>query len=284
MKGLKEAGLDAETLQAHLTRSAHDVEGRARLYFVDESSLTSAKQMRDFLERLQPSDRVLLIGDVRQHQSVEAGRIFEQLQDAGMGIASLSKIVRQKDEGLRQAVEAFAQGQIGEGVDLLTEQHRIHSMAHRSNRLDAIAKAFADAPAGTLVISPDNQSRRDLNQAIRHALRERGQLDQDAVRVPVLINRQDVTGEDRKVATSYHVGDSVRYLRGSAALGLEAKSYATVIQVNPEQNEITVQTSAGQYVTYDPARLKGVTIYEPELRTFAQGTGSNFRRLGKKRE
>ena len=70
-------------------------------------------------------DRVLLIGDTRQHQSVEAGRIFDELQRAGMNTATLSKIVRQKDEGLRTAVEAMASGQVERGVELLSEQNRV---------------------------------------------------------------------------------------------------------------------------------------------------------------
>jgi ATP-dependent exoDNAse (exonuclease V) alpha subunit len=44
--------------------------------------------MREFLSRLGPDDRVLLIGDIRQHQGVEAGRPFEQLQEAGMRTAN----------------------------------------------------------------------------------------------------------------------------------------------------------------------------------------------------
>ena len=48
-----------------------------------ESSLASTNQMREFLGRLASQDRVLLIGDIRQHQGVEAGRPFEQLQEAG---------------------------------------------------------------------------------------------------------------------------------------------------------------------------------------------------------
>ena len=32
--------------------------------------------------------------DIRQHQAVEAGRPFEQLQDAGMPTPKLAKIVR----------------------------------------------------------------------------------------------------------------------------------------------------------------------------------------------
>lgn len=276
-KGMKEAGIDSQTMQAHLTKGSVAAEdARPRLYFVDESSLASAKQMRDFLRRLAPSDRVLLIGDVRQHQSVEAGRIFEQLQEAGMAVATLSKIVRQRDEGLRSAVEALAAGRVGDGIDLLVEQRRVHTIEHRDKRLQAIAKEFAATPEGTLVISPDNQSRRDLNEAIRNELRGDGKLQSDRFRLPILINRQEVTGEDRKVAGSYHVGDSVRYLHGSEVLSLEPKSYATVIHVDRERNEITVQKADGQNITYDPVRVKGVTIYQPELRSFAVGDRIQF--------
>jgi conjugative relaxase-like TrwC/TraI family protein len=276
-KGLKEAGMEAETLQAFLTRGQQASEDqRPRLFFIDESSLASSKYMRDFLRRLEPEDRVLLIGDIRQHQSVEAGRIFDELQSAGMGIATLSRIVRQKDEGLRHAVEAIAAGRITEGVDLLAEQNRIHSVFHRHERFAAIARAFAESPEGTLVVSPDNHSRRELNTAIRAELRESGRLGADIYRLPVLINRQEVTGEDRKLATSYHVGDSVRYTRGSEALGLEAKTYATVVHVDSECNEIAVKKANGANVTYDPARVKGVAIYEPEMRAFAIGDRIQF--------
>lgn len=43
--------------------------------------------------RLGPVDRVLLIGDIRQDQGVEAGRSFEQLQQAGTRTAKLDEIV-----------------------------------------------------------------------------------------------------------------------------------------------------------------------------------------------
>lgn len=276
-KSLKEAGIDSETLQAYLTRGQQpNNDARPRLFFIDESSLASGKQMRDFLQTLQPQDRVLLVGDVRQHQSIEAGRMFAELQDAGMNTARLEKIVRQKDEGMRQVVEAMAAGRIIEGVDLLTAQNRIHSVENRQERFQAIARAYAASPDGTLIVSPDNRSRKDLNAAIRMELREAGQLGPDAYQVPILINRQDVTGEDRGIATSYRVGDSVRYLRGSEALGIKAKSYATVINVDSDQNQISIRKADGHIVTYDPLRLKGVSIYEPEMRSFAEGDRVQF--------
>jgi hypothetical protein len=64
-----------------------------------------------------PSHRSTLVGDVRQHQSVETGRIFEELQKAGMKTAQLNKVVRQKDEELKRAVILMANGRITDGVE-----------------------------------------------------------------------------------------------------------------------------------------------------------------------
>lgn len=275
-KELKQAGIHAETLQAFLSRTDPRDISRPRLFFVDESSLASSKQIHAFLQTLQPLDRVLLIGDIRQHQSIEAGRIFEELQDAGMPVARLSKIVRQKDEGLRQVVEAMAAGRIADGVHLLMQQGRVHETEHRGQRFQAIANAYTAEPEGTVVISPDNRSRQELNAAIRTALRDGGQLQEDVYQMNVLIARQELTAEDRGVASSYRIGDSVRYLRGSKALNVEAKTYATVVAVNHEQNLLTVQTESGKLITYDPSRLRGVSVYATERRTFAEGERVQF--------
>jgi hypothetical protein len=61
--------------------------------------------MHTFLERLGPEDRLLLVGDVRQHEAVEAGRPDHQLQEAGIQTAHLDKIVRQRDLELKAIVE-----------------------------------------------------------------------------------------------------------------------------------------------------------------------------------
>jgi ATP-dependent exoDNAse (exonuclease V) alpha subunit len=271
--------MGAETMQAFLLPKPADAPRAAtkpRLFFVDESSLASSKQMRDFLQTIGKEDRVLLIGDSKQQQSVEAGRIFEELQDAAMSTFRLEKIVRQKDEGLRLAIEAMAEGRIAEGVDLLTIQGRVQEMSHRQKRFQAFAEAFAESPENTLVISPDNQSRHELNATIRTELKHAGQVGEDVFQLGVLRNRQDLTSEDRKAATSYQVGDAVRYLRGSDTIGLAAKTYASVVEVDAEKNLLTVRREDGKFITYDPSRLSGVAVYEPEVRSFAVGDRVQF--------
>src|SRR5437867_509337 len=113
---LATAGIQARTLQYHLTRGETAADGRRRLFFVDESSLASTRQVNDFLRRLRARDRVIFVGDARQHQGVEAGRPFEQLQQAGMQTARLDQIVRQRDPELKQAVEQLARGEVREGI------------------------------------------------------------------------------------------------------------------------------------------------------------------------
>jgi hypothetical protein len=142
VRQLNDAGVESRTLQGFLARSPnHATQEQRHFYFVDESSLASTNQMREFLARLGPNDRVLLIGDTRQHQGVEAGRPFEQLQEAGMRTAKLDEIVRQKDPALKSAVELLAKGQVSAALESLQQQGRVKEIPDTQERIRAIANA-----------------------------------------------------------------------------------------------------------------------------------------------
>ncbi len=276
---LQHAGIRAETLQMHLQRGADPTaeSGTPRLYFLDETSLASTRQVHDFLERLATRDRVVLVGDTRQHQAVEAGRIFEELQQAGVTTVRLDHIVRQRDAPeLKAVVEDLAVGNVDSAIERLDAQHRIHAVEDRTQRFEAIARDYASAPESTLVVSPDNQSRRELNHAIREALRAEGHIGEDRHTMQVLINRQDVSAADRKLAHSYRVGDVLRYSKGSELYRLEKGGYATVRAIDSERSAITVESPAGARITYDPKRLSGVQVYTTEPRSFAAGDRVQF--------
>ena len=217
---LEEAGIPSATLQHHLAQgeAAHD--NSRKLYFVDESSLASTKQVHEFFERLKENERVVLVGDTRQHQAVDAGRPFEQLQQAGMRTARLEEIVRQKDPALKETVEQLARGEVRDAIARLDDQGRVHEIGDRADRMQEIARAYAEHPEGTLVISPDNKSRMELNSIIHAELQERGAVKSEEHSVRVLTPRQDMTGMDRTWAAQYEPGDVVRYSKGSHALGI----------------------------------------------------------------
>jgi conjugative relaxase-like TrwC/TraI family protein len=275
-KQLREAGIEATTLQSFLVRSTQSDPTEKRFYFVDESSLTSTRQMHDFLARLGPNDRVLLIGDIRQHQGVEAGRPFEQLQEAGMRTAKLDQIVRQKDPTLKSAVELLAQGKSDAAINELRQHGRVQEIPGRVERIRTIAQMYATSSPDTLIVSPDNASRRELNLAVRQELRANGKLAQEDHPFRVLVQRQDMTGADRAWANHYEIGDIVRYSRGSGQTGIEAGSYATVIGIQPASNLLTVEREVGESTTYDPRRLTGVSVYREVIHDFAAGDRVQF--------
>jgi conjugative relaxase-like TrwC/TraI family protein len=272
---LEEAGIHSSTLQRHLA-GPHRDHAERHLYIVDESSLASTRQVNAFLRRLEEQDRVIFVGDTRQHQGVEAGRPFQQLQEAGMQTAHLDEVIRQKDPALKQAVEQLAHGQVREAIENLTRQGRVHEIANREERLEAIAKAYAKQPDATLVVSPDNRSRRETNERIHRELRSNGRVEEGEHRVTVLVPRQEMTGADRQWAVQYEPGDIVRYTRGSRSVGVKSGEFAHVTGVDREHNLLTVERENGQHLTYDPRRLHGVSVYREAARDFSTGDRMQF--------
>ena len=274
---LAEAGVETGTLQGFLTRGANrEITERKHFYFVDESSLASTNQIREFLNRLGAQDRVLLIGDTRQHQGVEAGRPFEQLQQAGMRTAHLDEIVRQKDPALRSAVESLAKGDVQGALESLHRQGRIREIPDTGERIRAIARSYVESPDKTLIVSPDNASRRELNIAVRQELKTKGTLSPDEHQFKVLVQRQEMTGAERRWASGYEIGDVVRYARGSKTAGIEAGTYGTVVGVNAAANLLSVEQPSGTVVTYDPRRLTGVNVYREVAHEFSVGDRIQF--------
>jgi conjugative relaxase-like TrwC/TraI family protein len=273
---LRDAGISADTLQGFLIRTRQPSPDR-HLYMLDESSLASTKQVRDFLAKLESSDRVLLIGDTRQHQGVEAGKPFEQLVNAGMKTTQLDQIVRQRAAPeLLKAVEHLSRGEVAEGVALLEQQGRVTEIADAPQRIAAIARSYAANPDNTIVVSPDNASRRQINQAVRSELQALGTVAAEDHTMRVLATRSDMTGADRTWAARYAVDDVLHYPRGSQDIGIEKQSYTKVIATELKDNLLTVQKEDGTTVTYNPARLYGVTVYRELEREFAVGDRLSF--------
>ena len=269
---LREAGITAETLQGFLARARNTNDpSQKHLYMVDESSLASTEQMREFLQRIGSDDKVLLIGDFRQHQGVNAGKPFEQLQTSGMRSAILDRIVRQQDPELLKAVEHLSKNETEMGVRMLQQQGRVTEIAEAEQRISAIAKSYAAHPENTIIVSPDNASRRALNQEVRRELQDAGLLDKEDRSIRVLTPRSDMTGADRAWAARYEPGDVLHYIRGSKDNGIEAGSYAQVVATAPKNNLVTVRKPDGELATYDPVRLRGISAYREIEREFAIG-------------
>jgi len=276
-KQLAESGIQSETLQKFIRRR-QEPSNHNRLFVLDESSLASTRNLHKLFARINPTDKVLLVGDSRQHQAVEAGTPFEQFQKHGMATVKLSEIVRQRKPELKHTVERLSAREMREAIDSLEQQGRIIEIVDGKRRLKSIASAFCESPENTLVVSPRNRERVQLNTLIHRQLQRDGNVNRDDHQMTVYVNRQDMTGTERTFANAYVPGeDIIRYNFASKVYGVEAGDYASVTAKNHKENEITVRFDNGRELTYNPQRLSGVSIYREGEREFAEGDRIQFR-------
>ena len=94
---------------------------RKTVLVVDEGSLASTAQARDLLKiaNVLRLPRVVLVGDAKQLDAVDAGKPFAQLQSAGMKTAVMDEIMRQRDPDLKAAVEASLAGDVKRAFEKL---------------------------------------------------------------------------------------------------------------------------------------------------------------------
>ncbi len=268
---LGESGIETETIQMFLRRRKQPAT-QNRLYVLDESSLASTKHIHKLLARLASEDKVLLVGDVRQHQAVEAGRPFEQLQEHGMTTVALTEIVRQPDKVQKQIVEDLAVRHTPEAVAQLISRGKVIEIADEHQRFEAIAQDYAKNPTGTLVISPANRERCELNSLIHRELQREGIVSRHDQQTTVYVSRADMTGPERTFANSYRPNeDIIRYNSASDKFKVKAGDYARVIDTDHATNRITVRFLDGRELAYNPTRLSGVSVYYEAERTFAEG-------------
>jgi ATP-dependent exoDNAse (exonuclease V) alpha subunit len=127
---LTEAGVLSRTV-ASLLENPHIEWQRKEFWIIDESSLLATRQVNQLLHLAKDEgiERIVFVGDQRQHHAIEAGRPVYQMQQAGMTIASLNVIRRQRDPELRRAVELASAGKAAEVIETLRQQGRITQIA-----------------------------------------------------------------------------------------------------------------------------------------------------------
>jgi len=184
--------------------------------------------------------------------------------------------VRQKDAELKQVVEQLAQGEVKEAIQNLDRQGRVHEIPGHDERIGAIAKEYAKSPENTLVISPDNRSRMEINERVHAELQRSGLVSNEEHRIRTLVPRQALTGADRTWAERYEVGDVLRYSRASKETGIGKGAYAQVKNIDALKNRLTVELQGGTQRTYDPRRQQGVSVFREEMRSFSVGDRIQF--------
>lgn len=261
-------GAESQTV-AKFLNTRPELSGKPTIYIVDEASMLSARDMDKLLSKTQ-GGKLVMVGDVKQLGSVEAGAAFRQLQaDSGLKTQVLDHIVRQRDDVLRAAVYDAIKGDIRGALSKI----EVVELKTRGERVAYIASRYAALPAEErakqIVIAPGRDDRREVNDAVRAELRARGELG-EAVTIRAL-DARDMTKVEQRRSASYSVGDQVQAGRDYKSLGMKRGAMATVVAVDVDKNRLTLETVAGERKTVDPSRVTKLTAFENREMSIAVG-------------
>ncbi len=268
-----EAGIGSETLQRFLARNAGVAEGRLTkrgakemraafaktILVVDEGSLASTVQARDLLRIANELriPRVVLVGDAKQLDAVDAGKPFAQFQQAGMKTAVMDEILRQRDPALKEAVEASLRGDIRRAFGRLAGNV---AQAKSRNIAGAVAARWLALPeearANTGIMAPSHKLRRAINDHIRERLAREGRIHGPAMESRRLVSK-GYSNAEKALAGNYGIGDVVAFHRPYRRIGVEKGQERRVMGVDYGRREVLLDDGAGATVAWKPEEIGG---------------------------
>jgi conjugative relaxase-like TrwC/TraI family protein len=137
---------DSMTVQKYLN-NPEDGELRIKsknYLIIDEASLVSVRQMNKLLTIASDSKyRVILVGDTKQHKSVERGNTLKTIQEhSNIETYSLNQIQRQTQNEAKLAVEDLSKGKVLEGIEKFQKLGFVKEIEDDTTRLETLANLY----------------------------------------------------------------------------------------------------------------------------------------------
>ena len=241
-KGLQDgAGIESQTLHRTLWDLEH---GKTRLHarsvlVIDEAGMVGTRQMARLVSAVEGAGaKLVLVGDARQLQPIEAGGVFPEMTKR-LGDSKLTEIQRQREDWARGAVVSFADGYAAEGLKAYADRGLLSVSENvRGAREELIARWKVGGiytPEDQLIFTGTRLDGVALNRMAQEERKNAGVLSKK--NVPV--------GGD-----SFHVGDRVLFTKKSTLLGVVNGSFGEVTKLDEEKGTLSVRLDDGGHARF----------------------------------
>ena len=231
------------------THEPKDPLTRKDILVVDEAGMSGSRQTAAVLEQAERAGtKVVLVGDTRQLQAIEAGAAFRAIQER-VGAAHLDTIQRQHNEQDRQAVRDLRDGNAEAAIENLAARGQVHDYDRALDAKAAAGKAVVEdirQGKSSLALTATKSEAQDVNEHARSAAREGGILQGEDVRV-------STPGGERQ----FSEGDRMLFKRNSNDLDVKNGDLGTVKAVEPGKHgaaRLTVALDRGGERQIDTAK------------------------------
>jgi ATP-dependent exoDNAse (exonuclease V) alpha subunit len=205
---------------------------------VDEAGMVDTRQMERLVFHTQHAGaRLVLVGDTKQLQSIEAGGAFREMEER-LGTANLIKIIRQNESWARQSVYDFAKGDARRGLDAYAEKGLLSIKETREEAMCELVEQWKvqgiECPAEQMIFA---STRREATMLNRLAQRERklaGKLSEEGI----ALQRERL-----------HTGDVLLFTKNSRFYGVKNGTRGEIIGLEEVDQKLSVKLDSGDMVT-----------------------------------
>lgn len=268
VKEMSDVGVRAQTIKSFIVEHEQATAGgekpdyKGQVFLIDESSMAGNQDTAALFQAIAAGGgRAVSMGDIDQFESVDVGAPFKLMQERSpMDVAIMKEIVRQKDVQLRGAVHDIIDNRIDAALQRIESQpgDRVSrnvdapvpdsAFQETTTPVDDIVADWTgrtqDARDRTLIITQLNADRRAVNAGIHATLAERGELGENAVRVPVL----------EKITHTRHEFNQTQAWQ-SGMVVKRGDRYQDVLAVDRNGRTVTVRDEEGRIGLYSPREL-----------------------------
>ena len=238
------SGISSRTIASmeHGWEQGRDLLTSRDVLVIDEAGMVGTRQLERVLSHAaEAGAKVVLVGDPKQLQSIEAGAAFRSIHERYGGV-EIGEVRRQREDWQRDATRDLATARTGDALDAYRSHGMVHEAQTREHARDHLIDRWdrerrSEPERSRIILTHTNDEVRALNEAARERMRTAGDLG-DEVRMTI-----------ERGARNFASGDRVMFLQNERGLGVKNGTLGTIEQVSAQS--MTVRTDDGRSVQFD---------------------------------
>jgi conjugative relaxase-like TrwC/TraI family protein len=260
-------------------------EFKDKVVVIDEASMISTVQMKNLLTiASELKFKLVLVGDRRQLDSVEAGVPFYEMQRNGMPFADMREIIRQKNPQLKSAVYSTIKRDIEKAFKEIE-----YDVFETKDVANLAVKKFMELSQASrnnsIILTPANETREEVNNEISRLIHEeRKQQTQNKEHVQEIYQNKNLSEAEKTRAYRFKEGDIILFSKDRNFIGVKRNTYCQVTKIDAKENLVTIKTGLFTTQTFNPIKLKGKAaknyfeVFSKTERIFREGDRVAFNR------
>jgi conjugative relaxase-like TrwC/TraI family protein len=275
-QGLQDVGIESSTIDSFFLKKEPPQKGE--VWVVDESSMIGNLKMVKLLKKAEEfKAKLILVGDIKQLQAVDAGKAFSELQNnSSITKCDMSERIRQKTEIAKEIVSHANNKNPRGAVEALLNTNSIKESSNPQELQKMAVTDYLVSKNGgnsTVLLCQTNKSRKSVNAEVRSSLKSDGIIQKGHNHT--CLSAASISARTRRDSQNYSNGMVVNF--SSKVGNIKAGTQGEISSVDLEKDSITVKhwdKSKGQYASSEINLLKdgqSLQVYNRTSQEFSVG-------------